>query len=117
MTSTLDDVVQVPVGLLAIVSPTDGTLVRGTAFEDTDAVASIEVEPGASVAGTAVFELPDATAAVDPAMVVFVIDEPDRAPAVLPLGGPLPPDPYPMTGAVEGTSGPIATAPPPAPSR
>lgn len=96
----------VPVELLAIETP-DGGLVRGTRLEGTPSEYRVELGSGTTAAGTAVFELAPGTGVIDVARVSFVIDEAGRTPAVLPLAGPVPPDPYPLSVAVTGTSGPI----------
>lgn len=105
----------VPVELLAIETP-DGGLVRGTRLEGTPSEYRVELDSGTTATGTAVFELAPRTGVVDVAQLSFVIDEPGRTPASLPLAGPVPPDPYPLAVAVTGTSGPSPARAPTAPS-
>jgi hypothetical protein len=93
-----------PRQLLALRTP-DGELVRASGLEGTESSAQVTIAAGTAVAGTAVF---DVEGDVDLAATEFVIDEADRVPAAVPLGGRLPDDPYPVTGTVTGTSDPIA---------
>ena len=103
----LDDYrITVPAELLAIATP-DGSLVRATTLESTSSEYRVELDPGGAAAGTAVFDLVPGADVVDLAAASFVIDEPGRTPAVLPLAGPLPANPYPIIATTAGTSGPI----------
>jgi len=98
--------ISVPMELLAVELP-DGALVRATNLDGMSSEYHVDLDPGATASGSAVFEVAD-TDDVDLSRVSFVIDEPDHTPATLPLAGPVPPQTFPMPVDASGTTGPIA---------
>lgn len=85
----------------------DGTLVRATRFHlgAKGARDRLAVGPGERSTGSAVFRVNERT---DLSVLAFTIDVRSATPAVLPLSGEIPPDPYPIAGSVSGRSGAIA---------
>lgn len=99
--------ISVPTELLALTLP-DGVLVRAAELDGTPSPYHVDLDPGSSATGTAVFELGTDRVEPDLAASSFVIDEPGRTPATLPLAGPRPPDRFPIVAAATGASGPVA---------
>lgn len=98
--------ISIPMEMLAVELP-DGDHVRASDLEGTASEYYVDLEPGATASGSAMFEVPDA-ATLDVSEMSFLIEEPGLTPAVLPLSGPVPTPAFPMPISATGSTGPIA---------
>ncbi len=98
--TTVDTPLRVRKGDLAIVWP-DGRRDEVDRFEHLPSSIGFRVDPGGTLAVTAVFK-PRVVAEPDLATMALEIGEEGRIPAVLPLDGPAEPSPFPVVGSIEG---------------